>query len=86
MIEPTFELILTVCLPLMGYNEHQYNIKFDTERPNMRELAYRILLNLDPKRACNNLTKLEYAVASFVDLESSKLNPNNNFAIHDHLL
>ena len=61
----TMELMLLICLPLMGYNGSplSYSSIFDLERAFHRELASRIMKALDPKRACNNLVHIEEQVA-----------------------
>lgn len=68
----TMELMLLVCLPLMGFNGSplSYSPIFDLERAFHRELASRIMRALDPKRACNNLVHIEEQVAITLDLPS----------------
>lgn len=59
------ELLVMMCLPLMGFNGSplSYSSIFDNEGAFHREIAMRVLRAIDPKRACNNLALLEEKVS-----------------------
>lgn len=83
----TIELLLLVCLPLMGFNGSplSYSSIFDTECALHRELAMKILRVLDGKRACNDLVAVEEKIAQHLDLPQFNVH-NSEEAIELHEL
>lgn len=73
--EMSIELMIIVCLPLMGFNGSplSYSSIFDLERAFHREIAMRILRAMDAKRACNNLVHLEEKVALSLNMPAFQM-------------
>ena len=66
----TLELIVLLCLPLMGFNGSPltYSTIFDLEKPFHRDFTMKILKAFDSKKACNFLSFMEEQVAILLNL------------------
>jgi hypothetical protein len=83
----TLEFLLIICLPLLGFSGDplSYEANFDNERAYHRQMAYKILAQVDPKRACNNLVYLEENISIWLNLPQFDIKDGNEtISVRDH--